>query len=570
MAPEQLFDGRIDERVDVFAAAVVIYEMLAGRPAFAGKNLAELLHAVGYADPLPLNGAAELLRVDEVLRQALAKKPTERIARAEVLATMLRDVASGSSHGMTAPARPRETRFIALPLRILRPDPETDFLAFSVPDAVSVALATLDSVVVRSSQAATVSGISPDVRSIGRELAVDVVLTGTLLRAGSHVRVSAQLADATAGTMIWSDVAQAPIADLFQLQDSLTACIVASLSLPLSTRDRQSLGHQAPASAEAYELYLRANQLMTDSARWSDARELYEKAVVLDPTYAPAWARLGGARRVLAKYGDLSSVWLLADAEAAFRRALEIDPHLSVAHDLSAYVDAELGRAPAAMQRLLERAATRPTDAGLFAGLVTTCRYAGLLDASLAAHRRASASDPSIRTSVTWTHLFLGDYASAIATDRGSPPFGAIIARALSGDASAIGALARLEETAISPGQRHVVKAHRLALEGRVDESLAAHEPLRAGGFTDPEGWYVAAFLIARAGAVQPSLELLTRVVDGGYAACLNALDHDPIWTPLHGTPAFDTMVERVRSAVDHAHQMFDAAGGDAILTTGT
>jgi TolB-like protein len=566
MAPEQLFASAVDERADVFTAAAVIYEMLAGRPAFAGRGLAEVLHAVGYEDPPALPDT--LARVDEVLRQALAKKPSERIARADVLATLLRDATSAPQAPVTRSRAPR-TRFVALPLRVLRPDPDTDFLAFSVPDAVSVALTTLDSVVVRSPQAATVVGNSADVRAIGRELAVDVVLTGTILRAGAHVRVSAQLADAAAGTLIWSDVAQAPIADLFQLQDSLTERIVASLALPLSARDRQSLGRQAPASAEAYELYLRANQLMTDSMRWSDARELYEQAVTLDPTYAPAWARLGRARRVLAKYGGPSSIGLLAEAEAAFRRAFEIDPHLSIAHDLAAYVDAELGRAPDAMRRLLERAATRPTDPGILAGLVTTCRYSGLLDASLAAHRRASASDPSVRTSVTWTHLLLGDYPSAIATDRGSPPFGAFIARGLSGDTTAIEMLRQLAATAASPGQRLVAAAHGFALECRVDEALVAQNRLRASGFADPEGWYLSALLLARAGAEQDALQTLTGVVDGGYAGCVAALESDPIWTQYRGIPEFDALARRVRESAVHAREIFDASDGAGVLASG-
>jgi tetratricopeptide (TPR) repeat protein len=113
---------------------------------------------------------------------------------------------------------------------------------------------------------------------------------------------------------------------------------------------------------------------------------LYEQAVTLDPEFAPAWARLGRARRLLAKWGGPAGVGLLPQAEAAFRRALEIDPHLSIAHDLAAYVDVELGRAPEAMERLLRRAATRRADPGLLAALVTTCRYAGVLEASRAAH----------------------------------------------------------------------------------------------------------------------------------------------------------------------------------------
>src|SRR4029078_4261597 len=103
--------------------------------------------------------------------------------------------------------------------------------------------------IVRSPQAAAALG--HDVRAIARELAVDVVLSGTLLRGGSDVRVSAQLADAD-GTMLWSDVTQAPIADLFQLQDHLTARIVGALQLPLTTRDPRRAPRYTAAHATAH------------------------------------------------------------------------------------------------------------------------------------------------------------------------------------------------------------------------------------------------------------------------------------------------------------------------------
>ena len=559
MAPEQLFGQPADERADVFAAGAVIYEMLAARPAFGGKSMPEVIHAIGYLEPAPLNGSSEIAAVDRVLRQALVKDPASRLARADALASLLREAAKSTDTPAPAPAA---IRFVALPLRVLRPDPETEFLAYSLPDAISVALATLEAVIVRSPQATV--GAAVDVRAIGRDLAVDVVLTGTILRAGPLVRVSAQLADAASGTLLWSDVAQAPVEDLFQLQDALTERIVSSLALPLSARDRRSLDRHAPASAEAYELYMRANQLMTDPKDWETARALYERAVTIDPHYAPAWARLGRARRVIAKWGGAAGHGLLPQAEAAFRRALELDPDLSIAHDLAAYVDAELGRAPDAMERLLRRAATRPADAGLFAGLVTTCRYAGLLDASRAAHLRAQAIDPARTTSVTWTHFMLGDLEAAVRSDVGKPPFCALVAKMLTGETTAE-ALRRIEADAGSPGTRLAIRGYRHMVEGQVAASIEVLEALSATGFQDPEGWYIPAFLLARAGARKPALDFLARAVDKNYV-CSEQLGWEPVWLAMRGDPAFDALAERVSRLRLSARERFDAAGGAAVL----
>ena len=561
MAPEQLLEGKSDERADVFAAAVVIYEMISGKPAFAGDTITAIIHSVGYSEPPPLDGSADLARVDEVLRRALAKDPAERIARADLLAAALRDATAAPDPRPRG--RTRRTRFVALPLRVLRPDPETDFLAFSVPDAVSVALATLESVIVRSPQA-TSGGIA-DVRAIGRDLAVDVVLTGTLLRAGGHVRVSAQLADAEAGTLIWSDVAQAPIEDLFQLQDTITNHIVSSLALPLTARDRQSLDRQAPASAEAYELYLRANELSRNPARWGEARDLYERAVAIDPEYAPAWAALGRARRILAKWGGETGRGLLPQAEAAFQRALEIDPDLSIAHDLIAYVDAELGRAPQGMERLLKRAATRRADTGVLAGLVTTCRYAGLLDASKAAHQRAVTLDPARVTSVAWTYLMLGDYDTAIKIDRGSPPFCAVMARLITRQMTPE-ALTQEALGASAPGTRLGIAAYRAILDRDIDGALKILEELGAVGFDDPEGWYLYGFYFAHVGSPTHALEYLTRAIDGGYG-CYDQLVNRPEWSLLHNDSKFIALRDRVAALVAAARARFDALDGTNVLS---
>ena len=181
-------------------------------------------------------------------------------------------------------------------------------------------------------------------------------------------------------------------------------------------------------------------------------------------------------------------------------------------------MEAELGRAPEAMERLLHRVAIRRHDPELLAGLVTTCRYAGLPEASLKAHERAVSVDPQMRTSVTWSYLLLGDYARAIATDQGSPPFSALVARAVGGDPNALAEFNHYRETAAAPGARLVCAAHSAAIEGKVEECLDCIEVLRATGFSDPEAWYVSAFLLARVGAVDPALTYLAQALQGGYA----------------------------------------------------
>ena len=221
------------------------------------------------------------------------------------------------------------TRIIVLPFRQLRDDPDTAYLSFSLPDAVTSSLSGLESLVVRSSLvAARYAGNAADTSAIGAETDVDVIVTGTLLRSGGDVRVHAQLTECASGTLLWSHTAQAPVSDLFQLQDELARCIVESLAVPLTARDRRRLGSDVPASKAAYDFFLRGNQLSIDPKQWGVARDLYERAVAEDPRFAPAWARLGRLYHVETKYIEGVHDGGLTRAETAFKKALELNADL--------------------------------------------------------------------------------------------------------------------------------------------------------------------------------------------------------------------------------------------------
>ena len=304
MAPEQVLGQAVDARADLFAAGSLLFEMLCGKPPFAGDNVVHVLHAITAEQPPALGGSPAIVAADRVIHRALSKNPEDRYQTADAMAQDLRaTLLMADTDAAGAPARPTArsmTRLIVLPFRILRSDPETDFLAFSLPDAVTSSLSGLDSLIVRSSIVASrFAGGAQDLRTIADEADVDIVLTGTLLRAGEQLRVSTQLVEAPDGTLVWSQTSQMPLGDLFRLQDDLASRIVESLSLPLTTREHRMLKHDVPASAKVYEFYLRANQLAANPRTWSLARDLYLECLQEDPRYAPAWARLGRLHRIL-------------------------------------------------------------------------------------------------------------------------------------------------------------------------------------------------------------------------------------------------------------------------------
>jgi TolB-like protein len=139
-----------------------------------------------------------------------------------------------------------------LPFRILRPDEGSDFLAVSLPDAITSSLAAIDSLVVRSSMTASryaASGL--DIKAIAEQAQVDAILTGTILSDGEHLRVNSQLIEGRDGELLWSKTSTVSLRDIFHLQDDLVDRIVESLHGPLTAREQRALKHDVPASALA-------------------------------------------------------------------------------------------------------------------------------------------------------------------------------------------------------------------------------------------------------------------------------------------------------------------------------
>jgi serine/threonine protein kinase len=567
MAPEQIEGVDVDARSDLFVLGVVLYEMLSGRLPFAGHSVFEVARAITHDEPPALAGSPVVIAIDQVIHRAVHKRPEERYQTAAAFAQDLRS-ALLITDSTEAPAAHPLTRLVVLPFRLLRPDSEMDFLAFSLADAISSALSGLPALVVRSTMAASpFVGAAPDIRALATTLDVDVVLVGTLLHSASQVRVNAQLVQAPSGTLMRAITAQAAADDIFQLQDQLTKSIVESLSLSLM-REQAPASRDAPSSAEAYECYLRGNQIFFDSKQWVPARDLYLRSVNLDPKFAPAWARLGRCYRVLAKFGDPSTAPAnMALAEDALKRALTLSPDLALAHHLYTHVEVEAGRPRQAMVRLLERARLHPSEPELFAGLVHACRYCGLLEASEAAWERARRLDPSVVTSVGQTFLIKGDWERAIALEAGDPPLAKAIALVQSGRVSeGVGLLqAALERGGFHRTIHDEITGVLAVLQGRQDDIVVAVQRILGSGFRDPEGFYHWAGALAQAGDHDGALMMLERSVEGGFYAA-SALARDPWFDPLRAMSDFTHIVRRAEEFQREALAAFRAADGPRVL----
>ena len=566
MAPELLEGGTGDARSDLFAVGVALYEMLAGHAPFRGTTPFEVARAILQDEPPALGGSPGAVGLDRVVRKALRKPPDERYQSADGFASDLGLLVTDTADAARVRAM---SRLVVLPFRMLRPDPAIEFLAFSLPDAISSALSGLPSLVVRSTAAAARFGTdATDIPALARSLDVDVVLLGTLLSSGGQVRVSAHLVEAPSGTLVRAITSQAASGEIFQLQDSLANSLVESLSLSLSSADQRRINRDVPEDAAAYEYYLRANQIQVDSRQWPIARDLYLRCVERDPRFAPAWARLGRCYRLLGKYDDdpARGQASLTLGSQALRRALEINPDLSLAHNLYAHVEVDAGQARDAVARLLDRVRHRASEPELFAGLVHACRYCGLLDASVAAYDRAHSLDPAVATSVAQTFALQGEWEKALAIDRSHPPFTRALSLVQLGRAEeGLGLLRASVSEGLHPQLENLVKGMIAAFEGRHDEVIHHTRLVMDAGFTDPEVFFHWAGALALAGDFDGALGLLERAIAGGFHPA-SAFERDPRFAPLRTTGDFRNAVRRAEQLQREARAMFEAADGPRLL----
>jgi tetratricopeptide (TPR) repeat protein len=309
-------------------------------------------------------------------------------------------------------------------------------------------------------------------------------------------------------------------------------------------------------------------RLRSETASWRQAHVFFEQCLTLDPAFAPAWAERGRLERLFGKYEDPKQ---LAQAEASFLRALELDPENGAAQLYYAQLEIDLGRLDAALARLLERVRHRRAEPHIYAALVHACRYGGLLDESLAAHWHAQRLDPTVTTTVHHTYYMQGHYAQALAAaGQVTDPFEARVLSALGRDDDALASARREEERfATVPLMRSFSSALRAALEGKKDEGIAALEQLQRFGFTDGEGLFYLAGTYVKLGEPQRACELLARSIDGGFL-CLRAFETDVYLAPLRAMDdAWQPLLGRIESKRRQVINEFARAGGRTLLGVG-
>jgi tetratricopeptide (TPR) repeat protein len=274
---------------------------------------------------------------------------------------------------------------------------------------------------------------------------------------------------------------------------------------------------------------------------------------------------------VIGKYIDDSSD-SVARAEEAFRRALELNPRLSVAHKFYTQLEADMGQARAAMVRLLAEANRHGNDPELFAGLVHACRYCGLYEQSIAAHQEARRLDPNVPTSFEQTILMTSDIERLLAVEpplvvAGADDWIRVIGLGLAGRREeALQGLMGMRRMSRIPAFQAWTEYLKAWLERRPADmvvNMATLSGLKI--MDDPEAIFQEGWLLCDVGEHERGLAYLRRAVANGYFVA-PTLSGSPHFDALRGDPGFQELLAEAEAGRGRALAAFREAGGERLL----
>ena len=379
MAPEQIRGGMVDSRTDLFALGVMLYELTAGRRPFAGATPADVSSSILRDTPEPLSTARADLPadVDRIVGRCLEKDPRARFQTALDVRNALRALKQDSESG--APAGPAERDAIrslaVLPLENVSRDPAQEYFADGMTEALISELARLKALrVVSRTSAMKYKGAQRSLPEIARELRVDAILEGSALLVGKRVRVTVQLVSARTDEMVWADRYDGEIEDVLDLQSRIAEAVAREIAVQVTPREVSHLAKRRPVNPEAHIEYLKGRH--NAAAGSPQAIELslrhFQRALEIDPAYAPAWAGIASCHIVRAGRGMAPPAEAGEQARSAALRAIDLDDSLAEAHAALGEVAASDRDLPGAIRHLQRAIELNPgvtrmhTDIGRF------------------------------------------------------------------------------------------------------------------------------------------------------------------------------------------------------------
>ena len=378
MSPEQVRGERADHRSDIFSLGCVLHEMLTGRRPFGGDTPAETLAAILRDQPSELATADGQLppRVNAVVRRCLEKNSDQRFQSARDLAFALREILNDPQTQPSSTTRPtvrarvrrgpvlvtvsllvlagvvsfnprarsllvpnaggRVRSLAVLPLTNLSGDSGQDYFADAMTEELTTRLAKLGNWRVTSRTSVMgYRGTRKKTPEIAKELGVDAILEGSVIRDGRRVKITAQLIDGRTDRHLWADTYERELESVLAIQNDVARAVAREVDVKLTPEaDAGLVAATRPVLPAAYDAYVRGRHAWDKRSESDlhDAIGFFQESIDADPTYAPAYAGMADCYAQLGYGSYISPEDAFPRARAAARRALDLDPTLAEAH----------------------------------------------------------------------------------------------------------------------------------------------------------------------------------------------------------------------------------------------
>jgi len=526
MSPEQAYDDdEVDERADLYSLGCVTYEMLAGQPPFLGANARAIIarHVIDPIPPIRTVRPEVPANVAQAIRRALAKSQSDRFATLGEFVDAL--VAEGGE------GQESEAKSIAvLPFANMSANPEDEYFSDGMTEEIINALAKIEELnVVSRTSVFALKGKDQDARTTGEQLAVSSLLEGSVRRSGNTLRVTAQLVDTADGYHLWSERYDRELEDVFAIQDEIAENIVRALRVILSDEEKRAIAKAPTVDVEAYDYYLRGRQYFHQTRKKSlqYARQMFARAIEVDPNFALAYAGIADCSSLLHMYYPSQEV-TLGQADSASQKALELDTESAEAHAARGFALWQMKRGDEA-EKEFEKAIQ--LDAKQFEAHYFYARQSfakGDLDKAARLFERASKVRDDYQAA-----FFAAQSLAAMAREDEAR---AAYRRALQ--------IVRdhLELTPDDP-RAATMRAVSLCRLGQLEEGLEWAERAVAIDPDDAGVRYNVACLYSLEGQVDKAIECLKDAVQVGFGS-KDWMENDPDLDPLRGDDRFQELLK--------------------------
>ena len=340
VSPEQAAgEINLDGKSDQYSLACMLYEMLSGERPFAGNSPQSIMAKRFTETPKPLGQLRSSVpaSVDWAVNKAMSTESSGRFATSAQFAQALvsGNLSTPTDTDTLPKASVSQAKSVAvLPFANHSADPENEYFADGMAEEIINALSKIQGLRVASRTSSfAFKGKNEDIGEIGRKLKVSTVLEGGVRKMGNRLRITAELVNVADGYHLWSERYDREIEDVFAIQDDISQSIVKALRVILSEGEKKAIESKPRTNIQAYDYYLRGRQFIHQLRRRSleYARQMFNKAIEIDPDYALAHTGVADASSLLYTYFDARD-FNLRQADKASRKALELEPELAEAH----------------------------------------------------------------------------------------------------------------------------------------------------------------------------------------------------------------------------------------------